>query len=102
MIDEGYNVRVGYWASRNNMQSLCHSDMDVQLNFREQLATSSWRQSMASQIDKLQLLDPFITPRKMYVGDKQSESIFIGGSLMQKMGLKMEMIHTMTRMSCLF
>jgi hypothetical protein len=41
MIDEGYNVRVGYWASRNNMQSLCHSDMDVQLNFREQLATSS-------------------------------------------------------------
>jgi hypothetical protein len=57
---------------------------------------------MASQIDKLQLLDPFITPRKMYVGDKQSESIFIGGSFMQKMGLKMEMIHTMTRMSCLF
>jgi hypothetical protein len=39
-IDVGYSVREGYWASRNNMQSLCHNDMDVQLNFCEQLATS--------------------------------------------------------------
>jgi hypothetical protein len=39
-IDEGYSVRMGYWASRNNVQSLCHSDMDVQLYFCEQLATS--------------------------------------------------------------
>jgi hypothetical protein len=38
-----------------------------------------------AKLTKLQLFDLFITPRKMYVGDKQSESIFIGGSLMQKM-----------------
>jgi hypothetical protein len=31
MIDANYSVRVGYWASRNNVriQSLCHSEADV-------------------------------------------------------------------------
>jgi hypothetical protein len=40
---------------------------------------------MANQTDKPQLQDPFITPSKMYVGDKWSGAIFIGGSFTQKM-----------------
>jgi hypothetical protein len=33
-----YNVRVGYWASK--IQNLHHSDINVQLKFCEELATS--------------------------------------------------------------
>lgn len=68
----------------NNVQSLCHNDMDVQPNFRE-LVTSSRHQSTASRIVKLQLLNSFITPSRISVGDKHSEAIFISESLMPKM-----------------
>jgi hypothetical protein len=43
---------------------------------------------MANRIEKLLLLDLFITPSRIYVRDEHSKSIFIGGSLMQKMVLK--------------
>jgi hypothetical protein len=39
--DADYNVRMRYWASRNNVQEYKVYAMDVQPNFCEQLATSS-------------------------------------------------------------
>jgi len=50
--------------------------------------TSSWKQSMASQIDKLQLQDPFIMPSRIFIGDKQSKLIFISRSVKQKVARK--------------
>jgi hypothetical protein len=37
------------------IQSLCHNETNVRSGFHEQLATSSWQESMVSQIDKSQL-----------------------------------------------
>jgi hypothetical protein len=44
---------LGIETKHVGIQSLCHSDMDVQFGFREKLTTSSWGQSIVSGIDKL-------------------------------------------------
>jgi len=44
-----------------------------------------WGQFVANQIDKPQLQDPFSTPSKIYIRDKQSGPIFIGSNCMQEM-----------------
>ncbi len=64
-----------------NTKSLCHSDMDVQPYFHEQLATSSWWQSMASWTKKPQLQDMFITQSIISIEDEHSRLIFIDRNL---------------------
>jgi hypothetical protein len=56
MINVDYNVKMGYWASRNNMKEYkIYSDMDVRPHYCEQLVTSSQQQSVANQAKKPQL-----------------------------------------------
>jgi hypothetical protein len=63
--------------------------MNVWFRFCEQLATNSWKQSMASQTNKPQLQDLFITLSKIStIGDKQSRPIFISRSVKQEMAKK--------------
>jgi hypothetical protein len=64
-----------------NTKSLCHSDMDVQPYFHEQLATSSWWQSVANWAKKPQLQDLFITQSIISIGDEHSGPIFIDRNL---------------------
>ncbi len=67
-IDAYYSVRVGYWALKNNMQEnkvyVIVIWIYVQLGFCEQLATSSWGQSMASQTNTTATTRPICYAKK--------------------------------------
>jgi hypothetical protein len=55
VIDVDYSVKVGYLASKNNMREYkVYATLTwiFDLNFVEQLVTSSWQQCVASQTNK--------------------------------------------------
>ncbi len=84
ILDEEYNVKVGYWALKNNVKEykvyatlIWMFDLDF-VNF----VISSWGQFVTNRINKPQLHDPFSTLSRISIGDKQSGPIFIGSNHM--------------------
>jgi hypothetical protein len=104
VIDVDYSVRMGYWASRSDMQEYKVYAIVIwmfDLDFFEHLATSSWEPSMVSITNKPKSHDSFITPTRIHVGDEQSGLMFIVRSP-SKNGQKMKTIEMVMSMKCLF
>jgi hypothetical protein len=85
VIDANYNVRMGYWALRNNMKEYKAYATVIWMfdpnfvNLWQVPGDNSW---LAKK--KLKLEDPFIMPSRIFDRDEQNGPIFISRSHMQE------------------
>jgi hypothetical protein len=79
---------LGIEKSSARIQSLWENETNVWFGFHEQLATSSWQQSMANWIEEPQLKNMCTTPSKIYVGDEPFGTICIDKSLTKEVAKK--------------
>ncbi len=103
-MDIDYNVRMGYWASRNNVQEykvyatmIWMFDPIFMNNLQQAFDNNSWRTKPTNHNYKTHLSHQVEYP---FGTDKVEQYSMVEASC--KNGMKMEMIHMMTSINYLF